>query len=175
MIFDEFVHPYIDNQIEDPAIRERVDFLVNEELKSMDPLIFEKKEIAKPVFIIHNPEEATRKRAEYVINKYPQLEPKAELQDLFLQDSHFSLLKQRQTDFLSDEIYTAENYIETINFENEKLSQEVNQIHNKRFLEQSAERQHIQNLKDKEITLQEEIEETEKKIAALEKELEERN
>ena len=103
------------------------------------------------------------------------MEPKAELQDLFLQDSHFSLLKQRQTDFLSDEIYTAENYIETINFENEKLSQEVNEIHKKRFLEQSAERQHIQNLKDKEITLQEEIEETEKKIAALEKELEERN
>ena len=172
MIFGQFIHPYIDNQIEDPIINQNVEKLLEQEKKEMEPFSFEMPKIEKPVYIINDLSEVKDQKAEYIVNTLPKLHPKARLQELFQQESNLSFLLQRAPDFLENELFDAENKINYLNQEKEQLNEEIDNIHRHRFVEQISEKTHLRNLQAKEKNLEEEIHEMEEKLKNLTIELE---
>ena len=173
MIFGQYIHPYIDNQIEDPVISQQVENLLDQEMKQMDPFSFPKPKIQPPIYIISDLSEVDNQKAEYIVNTLPKLHPKARLQELFQQESNLSFLLQRAPDFLENELFDAENKVKYLNQEKEQLQEKIDDIHRHRFVEQISEKTRLRNLQAKEKNLEDEIKEMEEKLKSLTIELEE--
>ena len=143
----EFSHPYIDKEIDNLEIKNKVDFLIEAELEKMGTEESEISTFPPPAIDYSEVQNLCQ------LN----LEGASKYEDLCQQESLLEVLVKRQGEFWDDEIKRLEQYIQATNMQKAQLSSNIAQINLQRKILQEKEADRIKKLEARQADLEQTI------------------